>query len=146
MTRARPRLQVSTLVLAALLGGLGVFALHTTVGFGGVGDEGLFQDGIYNVLMLGSALVVLARGIFVREERSAWLAMGAGLLFWSLGELYYSLFIEGTSKEAGGSVSPADALYLAMYPCFYVALGLLARRRLRDMRVGMWLDGLIAGL
>jgi two-component system, cell cycle response regulator len=123
-----------------------VFALHTTVGFGGAHDDGLFQDGIYNVLMLGSALVVLARGIFVREERPAWLAMGAGLLFWSLGELYYSLFIEGTSKEAGGSVSAADALYLAMYPCFYVALGLLARRRLRDMRVGMWLDGLIAGL
>jgi diguanylate cyclase (GGDEF)-like protein len=33
-----------------------------------------------------------------------------------------------------------------MYPCFYVALGLLARRRLRGMRMSMWLDGLIAGL
>jgi two-component system, cell cycle response regulator len=123
-----------------------VFALHTTLGFGGRGNEQLFQDGIYNVLMLGSALVVLARGAFVREERPAWLVMGAGLLFWSLGELYYSLLIEGTSREAGGSVSPADALYLAMYPCFYVALGLLARRHLRDLRISMWLDGLIAGL
>jgi diguanylate cyclase (GGDEF)-like protein len=128
------------------MGGLGVFALHTILGFGGPGGEGLFQDGIYNVLMLGSALVVLSRGIFVRQERPAWLAMGAGLLFWSLGELYYSLLIEGTSREAGGSVSFADALFLAMYPCFYVALGLLARRRLRNLRVGMWLDGLIAGL
>jgi two-component system, cell cycle response regulator len=123
-----------------------VFALHTTLGFGEPGGERLFQDGIYNVLMFGSALAVLARGAFVREERSAWLTMGAGLLFWSLGELYYSLLIKGTSREAGGSVSPADALYLAMYPCFYVALGLLARRRLRSMRAGMWLDGLIAGL
>jgi two-component system cell cycle response regulator len=123
-----------------------VFALHTILGFGGPGGEGLFQDDIYNVLMLGSALVVLARGVLVRQERAAWLAMGAGLLFWGLGELYYSLLIEGTSREAGGSVSPADVLYLAMYPCFYVALGLLARRRLRDLRVGMWLDGLIAGL
>ena len=128
------------------MGGLGVFALHTTVGLGGPGGEGFFQDGIYNVLMLGSALVVLARGVFVRQERPAWLAMGAGLLFWSLGELYYSLLIEGTSREAGGSVTPADVLFLAMYPCFYVALGLLARRRLRDLRVSMWLDGLIAGL
>jgi diguanylate cyclase (GGDEF)-like protein len=144
--RARPRLHPSTLPLAWLIGGLCVFALHTTLGFGGGGEEGLFQDWIYNVLMLGSALTVLARGAIVRQERAAWLAMGAGLLFWSLGELYYSQFIAGTSQEPGGSVSFADALYLAMYPCFYVALGLLARRRLRDMRVGMWLDGLIAGL
>lgn len=144
--RAQPRLHIPTLFLACLIGGLGVLALHTTFGFGGQGREELFQDGIYNVLMLGSALLVLARGAFVREERAAWLAMGAGLLSWSLGELYYSLLIEGTSREAGGSVSLADLLYLAMYPCFYVALGLLARRRLRDMRTGMWLDGLIAGL
>ena len=123
-----------------------MYALHTTVGFGGPGGEGLFQDWIYNVLMLGSALVVLARGALVREDRTAWLVMGAGLLSWGLGELYYSLYIEGTSAEAGGSVSFADVLFLAMYPCFYVALGLLARRHLRDLRVGMWLDGLIAGL
>jgi diguanylate cyclase (GGDEF)-like protein len=123
-----------------------VFALHTTLGFGGASDEGLFQDGIYNVLMLGASLVVLARGAFVHEDRYAWLAMGAGLMSWSLGELYYSLAIKGTSREAGGSVSFADVLYLAMYPCFYVALGLLARSRLRGMRMAMWLDGLIAGL
>jgi diguanylate cyclase (GGDEF)-like protein len=143
--RART-LQPSTLLLAALIGGLGVFALHNTLDFGGEALNGVFADGIYNVLMLGSALAVLARGATAGEERAAWLAMGAGLLFWSLGELYYSLLIEGTSAEAGGSVSPADALYLAMYPCFYVALALLARNHLRDKRVGMWLDGLIAGL
>jgi two-component system, cell cycle response regulator len=123
-----------------------VLALHTTIGLGGTGGDEFFQDGVGNVLMFGSTLVVLARAAFVREERSAWLTMGAGLLFWSLGELYYSLFIEGTSREAGGSVSPADVLYLAMYPCFYVALGLIARRHLRDLRISMWLDGLIAGL
>jgi two-component system, cell cycle response regulator len=123
-----------------------VFALHTTLGFGGARSEGLFQDGIYNVLMLGASLVVLARGALVREDRAAWLAMGVGLLSWSLGELYYSLAIEGTNREQGGSVSFADVLYLGMYPCFYVALGLLARSRLRGMRMAMWLDGLIAGL
>jgi two-component system, cell cycle response regulator len=123
-----------------------VYALHTTVGFGGPGGEDLFQDWIYNVLMLGSALVVLARGVLVREDRAAWLTMGVGLLSWGLGELYYALYIEGTSAEAGGSVSFADVLFLAMYPCFYVALGLLARRHLRELRLSMWLDGLIAGL
>jgi two-component system cell cycle response regulator len=143
--RLRP-LHPSTLLLAALIGGLGVFVLHTTLDFGGGGLEGVFGDGIYNVLMLGSALVVLVRAITAGEQRAAWLAMGAGLLFWSLGELYYSLWIEGTSAEAGGSVSAADVLYLAMYPCFYVGVVLLARAHMRDGRMGMWLDGLIAGL
>ena len=123
-----------------------MFALHTTLGFGGAGGEDFFQDGLYNGLMLGASLVVLARAAKGGEDRVAWLAMGAGLLSWSLGELYYSLAIEGTSGEPGGSVSFADVLYLTMYPCFYVALGLLARKRLRGMSMSMWLDGLIAGL
>jgi diguanylate cyclase (GGDEF)-like protein len=120
--------------------------LHITLDFGGKGLDGLFGDGVYNALMLGSAVAVLARGATAREGRIAWFAIGAGLLFWSAGELYYELLIEGTSAEAGGSVSPADALYLAMYPCFYIGLALLARAHLRDGRVGIWLDGLIAGL
>lgn len=137
----------STLYLSALIGGLGLLALHTALGFGGKALDGVIDDGVYNALMLGSAAAVLARAALVRsEERVAWLVMGAGLLSWSLGELYYSFFIEGTSAEAGGRVTPADALYLAMYPCFYVAVVMLARRHLRDVRAGMWLDGLIAGL
>ncbi len=140
-------LKPSTLYLSALIGGLGVLALHTTADFGGHGLDGFFDDGVYNALMLASATAVLARGLRVRdEEGAAWLAMGIGLLSWSLGELYYSLLIEGTAAEAGGSVTPADALYLGMYPCFYVGIGLLARRHMRDTRVGMWLDGVIAGL
>jgi two-component system, cell cycle response regulator len=134
------------LFLAALIGGWGVFALHTTLGFGGGRLDGFFQDGVYNALMLGAAAMVIARGMLVREDRAVWLVMGAGLLSWSLGELYYSFLIEGTGGEAGGSISPADALYLMMYPCFYVGLGLLCRGQLRDKRASMWLDGLIAGL
>ena len=140
-------LKPSTLYLSALIGGLGLLALHTTLGFGGRALDGAIDDGVYNALMLGSAAAVLARSLLIGgEDRLAWLAMGAGLLSWSVGELYYSLSIEGTAAEAGGSVTPADALYLAMYPCFYVAVALLARRHLRDARAGMWLDGAIAGL
>jgi two-component system cell cycle response regulator len=139
-------LKPSTLYLSALIGGLGLLVLHTTLDFGGRSLDGPINDGVYNALMMGSAAAVLARSVFVREDRLAWLMMGAGLLSWSVGELYYSLFIEGTSAEAGGSVTPADAFYLAMYPCFYVAVGMLARRHLRHARAGMWLDGVIAGL
>lgn len=142
----RARSSLSTLSVASLIGGLGVLALHTTLGFGGHRLDWLFDDDIYNALMLGATLVVIARGLLVKDQRAAWLTMGAGMLSWSVGELYYSLFLEGTGAEAGGSVSPADAFFLTMYPCFYVGLGLLVKDHLRDLRVGIWLDGLIAGL
>jgi diguanylate cyclase (GGDEF)-like protein len=122
-----------------------VLVLHTTVGLGGHRADGLIDDYVYNALMFGAAFAVIARGITVKAQRAAWLAMGAGVLFWSLGELYFTLFLEGPGS-AGGSVSPADGLFLAMYPCMYVALMLLVGSHLRELRISIWLDGLIAGL
>ncbi len=132
------------LFLASLLGGLGVLALHLTLGFGGPRTNELFDGYVYNALMFGAAFAVIARGVTVRAQRGAWLAMGAGVLCWSLGELYFTLFLEGGGEASG--VSPADVLYLAMYPCMYVALTLLVGAHLHELRMSMWLDGLIAGL
>ena len=122
-----------------------MLVLHMTVGLGGPSAEGLIDDGVYDVLMFGAAFAVIARAVAFREQRAAWLTMGAGLLCWSLGELYFALFVEG-SGVASHSVSPADGLYLAMYPCLYVAIMLLLRAHLRELRVSLWLDGLIGGL
>jgi two-component system, cell cycle response regulator len=133
------------LFLASLLGGVGVLVLHLTVGLGGPRTNELFDDGIYNVLMFGAAFAVIVRAIAVKAQRAAWLAMGAGLLCWCLGELYFTLFLEGPGA-AGSGISPADGLYLAMYPCMYAALTLLVGAHLRELRISMWLDGLIAGL
>jgi two-component system, cell cycle response regulator len=132
-------------VLALLVGGLGVLALHTLAGVGGERRDGLFDQGIYGVLMGGAALTVIARGVLVRAQRAAWLTMGGGLLSWCLGDLYYALFVSG-AQVASGSVTPAGVLYLAFYPCCYVALVLLIGAHLRELRIGMWLDGLIGGL
>jgi diguanylate cyclase (GGDEF)-like protein len=141
----RARTTPQNLFLAFLLGGLGVLVLHTTVSLGGHRADGLIDDGIYNALMFGAAFAVIARGIIVKAQRAAWLVMGVGVLFWSLGELYFTLFLEGPGST-GGSVSPADGLFLAMYPCMYIALMLLVGSHLRELRISIWLDGLIAGL
>ncbi len=122
-----------------------MLVLHTTFAFGGRQLDGLFSDGVYNVLMFGAAAAVLTRGVLVKAQRAAWLTMGAGVLSWSLGELYYTLFLEGREATAAG-VTPADALYLAFFPCCYVALVLLVGAHLRELRIGMWLDGVIGGL
>ena len=134
-----------TFVLAFLVGGLGVLALHTLGGVGGASRNGMFDHGIYGVLMGGAALSVIARGLLVRAQRAPWLTMGAGLFCWGLGDLYYTLFVEGAHSASGG-VTPADALYLVFYPCCYVALVLLVGAHIRELRIGMWLDGLIGGL
>jgi diguanylate cyclase (GGDEF)-like protein len=141
--RARPI--PITFVLAFLVGGVGVLALHTLLGFGGHSRDGLFDQGIYGVLMGAAALTVLARGAAVQAQRAAWLTIGGGLFCWCLGDLYFALFLEGSHVAAGG-LTPADAFYLVFYPCCYVALVLLVGAHVRELRIGMWLDGLIAGL
>jgi len=141
----RARTTPSNLLLAFLLGGLGVLVLHTTVGLGGTHPNDLFDNGIYNVLVFGASLAVLARAIAIKAQRPAWLMMAAGLLCWSLGELYFTLFVEGPGA-ASGSVSPADAFYVAFYLCVYAALMLLIGAHLRELRISIWLDGLIGGL
>ena len=45
-----------TFVLAFLVGRLGVLALHTLDGVGGASRDGIFDQGIYGVLMGGAAL------------------------------------------------------------------------------------------
>ena len=87
------------LFLASLLGGVGVLVLHLTVGLGGPQTNELFDDGVYNALMFGAAFAVIAREITVKAQRAAWLAMGAGLLCWCLGELYFTLFLEGAGDD-----------------------------------------------
>jgi two-component system, cell cycle response regulator len=144
-TAMRTRPVPITVALALLVGGLGVLALHTLAGLGGVAQAGAFDHTIYGLLMAAATGTVVARGLLVRAQRAAWLTMGAGLVCWCLGDLYYALFVEGPGA-AGGGVSPADALYLVFYPCCYVALVLLLGAHLRELRIGMWLDGLIGGL
>jgi two-component system cell cycle response regulator len=139
----RTRTTPSKLLLALLVGGLGVLVLHMGIGLGGRGADGLIDDGLFDALMFGAAFAVIARAIAIPQQRAAWLAMGAGLLCWSLGELYFALFVEGSGATG---VTPADGFYLAMYPCMYVALALLLGAHLREPRMSLWLDGMIGGL
>ena len=141
----RTRPTPSKLYLAFLTGGLGVFVLHTTLGLGGHRLDGLFEDGVYNVLMFGAAAAIITRGVLVKAQRTAWLIMGAGVLCWSLGELFFTLFLEGPGV-ATGRISLDNVFFLAFYPCCYVALVLLVGAHLRELRIGMWLDGVIGGL
>ena len=84
------------------------------------------------------------RGLRVREERLAWLVLGAAMLCWSGGFVYWTIFI--VRDPSPPYPSPADALWLAYYPAAYVALVLIIRSRIREFQKSLWLDGVIGGL
>jgi len=99
---------------------------------------------LYTALMFGSAGLCLARGVLVRRDRVAWLAMGASGLCWAAGDAAWE-FVLGDLEEVP-LPSVADFLYYASYALAYVALVLLLRSRLRPFRAALWLDGLLCGL
>jgi diguanylate cyclase (GGDEF)-like protein len=126
---------------AVLLAGFAAFAFHAVTG---LGAGSLFGTWIYCAVMLGAAASCLARAALVRRERAAWALIGAGLLIWTGGEIYYE-----AALSISGSVpipSPADAGYLLFYPLTYAGLIVLLRERIGSFPFTRWLDGLIAGL
>ncbi len=119
------------------------FVAHAAIGFGGATAEDVFGTWVYDALMLLSAAACLLRAFLVPRERLAWGLLGAGLLLWTGGEIYYSAVLTGT--ESVPIPSPADAGYLAFYPLAYAALIALLRARVGSFPVARWLDGLIVG-
>ncbi|HET7416391.1 MAG TPA: diguanylate cyclase [Solirubrobacterales bacterium] len=99
---------------------------------------------VYDAVVLGAALLVLARAALREAERGAWLALGAGLLLWALGQTYYSVVLYYASPAP--FPSPADFGFLAFYPAAYVGIVLLLRARVAQLEPLAWVDGLIGAL
>jgi two-component system, cell cycle response regulator len=134
-------------VFAALGLLTGLLAFYAAVIIWTLGDASL-QDAVgrwvYDAVVLGAALLVLARAALVPSERGAWLALGVGLLFWALGQTYYSAVLYYASPAP--FPSPADFGFLAFYPASYLALALLLRARVAHLERLAWVDGLIGAL
>jgi len=128
-------------LLGLLLAGM---IAHAVFGLGGHGADALFVKWIYNVVLVGSAGSCLARGLAIRRERAAWLILGSSLLLWSAGNIYFTVFLFNDKQVPIPSLS--DVAWLGFYPGAYLALGLLARARVRDFRSSLWLDGVIGAL
>ena len=125
----------------------GLLALYALVVLGSLGGEAV-QDAVgrwvYDAVVLGAALIVVARAALFEAERKAWLALGVGLLFWALGQTYYSVVLYYASPAP--FPSPADLGFLAFYPASYLALVLLLRARVPHLDSLAWVDGLIGAL
>jgi two-component system cell cycle response regulator len=143
--RKLPRARLIAFTGLGLLAALLVF--YAAVTLGSLGSAGL-QDAVgrwvYDAVVLGASILVLARALAAPGERRAWLALGVGLLLWALGQTYYSVVLYYASPAP--FPSPSDALFLAFYPASYLALVLLLRARVAHVEPLGWVDGLIGAL
>ena len=122
---------------------LGVLA-HGLHSLTGRGDDTLFHDWIYSLLMWSAVALCLARAVTHRTERAAWGVMGASLAMWAAADLTWTLYYNQVEDPPYPNF--ADVLYLASYPLSYSGLVLLLRARLRPVRASLWLDGAVSGL
>ncbi len=132
------------LLAYGLAAGIAAHAAHATLGFGGAAVDRFFDDWLLNGLITATSVACLMRGLRVRAERLAWLVLGAAMLCWSGGFIYWTMFI--VRNPSPPYPSPADVLWLAYYPAAYVALVLIIRSRIREFQKSLWLDGIIGGL
>ena len=131
-------------VFAVLALGLAVHAVHALIGPGNGPIDHAIASWVYTGLMwVGSAMCLLAAAAR-RRERGAWALIGFSLLFWSGGDLVWTLWLGNLENPPYPSV--ADGLYLGSYLTMYAGLLLLLRARLRPIRPAQWLDGAVGGL
>ena len=128
-----------------LIAGLAIHFAHAAFGLGGAEAlEQVIGDGVYNAVLIGAALVCVARAWAVREERAAWALIGLALVTWSAADLFYTLVLANLDAPPYPSLS--DAGWLAFYPLCWFAVVLLMRRRIREFHASLWLDGIVGAL
>jgi diguanylate cyclase (GGDEF)-like protein len=111
---------------------------------GGALGHHLFEDALFNGLLVIGALLCLLRAIWLPHERAAWLTLGAGLGAWATGTILFS--VDPTSVTGHGFPALPDVLWIAFYPLAFLALGLLVKARARLFYPSLWLDGLVGAL
>jgi two-component system, cell cycle response regulator len=123
---------------------MAMFVLQAATGLGGDAASQVFQDYVYNALLLAGGAFCLWRAVAIREERLAWLLMGAGIVAWTGADVLWTTVYGDDASPPYPSL--ADGLWLLYYPAACATLLLLARARVGKIRLNLLLDGLIAAL
>ena len=111
---------------------------------GGSGLDGAINGVIYDAVVVCAGFACLLRASRGGPERGAWIAIGASILAWAAGEIWWTLYIDGNPNAP--YPSPADIGYLAFYPLAALGLYLLVRARAKELDRRLWMDGVIASL
>jgi diguanylate cyclase len=121
-----------------------VTGANAVLGIGGQSAEKPIRDWLSSAIYILVAGIVALRAVRVTTKRVPWAIFAAGLSFYGLGNVLWSLWIEHLRSVPIPSV--CDGLWLALYPLIYVGIVGLARLGgQRRVPAGVWLDGIIAG-
>ena len=131
-------------IAALLFGGAGLVILYDWVGIGGSSLDVAINGVVYDSVVIGAGLACLTRALRGGPERAAWIAIGASILAWAAGEIWWTIYIEGNPDAP--YPSPADIGYLGFYPLAILGLFLLVRARAGELDRRLWMDGAIAAL
>ena len=108
-------------------------------------DYSWWIDGIWQNLAYGAAAVLcLVRIRPSSPDRHAWRLVAAALAFCALANTYWCWFIQPIVPEPFPTLT--DVLWLAYYPCVFLAVLLLVRSRIHHFPLTVGLDGLLVGL
>ena len=129
---------------ALLFGGAALLIAHDWLGLGGERFDSAVNGPLYVAVVTAAGLACVLKGRECAPERSAWYALGAAILVWAAGEVYWTAAIENDATPP--VPSPADAGYLLFYPLAVLGVALLIRARARELDWRLWMDGLIAAL
>jgi diguanylate cyclase (GGDEF)-like protein len=139
-----PRRLLRVLIACLVVGCLG-YAWSTVPGVRlGPGYNPWLDGWLNNGLIIGAAVLCFARVWLIRAERGAWLSMGVGTLAYAAGSIYFYAVV--VFQHPQPYPSWADAGWLAVLPCSYLAAVLLVRRQLHRFHRTLWLDGVVAAL
>lgn len=127
-----------------LFGGAGFVLLHDWLGLGGADLDEFVGGALYDAVVLAAGVACLLRSRTPGAARLAWLLLGAGIVCWGLGEVYWTVYIDSDPSAPYPSI--ADALFIALYPFAFAGLALLVRARADELDWRLWTDGLIAAL
>ncbi len=131
------------LLFAAAVAVTALFAGNTLLGDPGSGLSQLLGGWGNAAGGVLCAAVCLLRARQAGPDRLGWSLIGLGVGSWALGNAYFSVaYLHGPVPVP----SIADLLFIGLYPLAYVGIVLLARRRMRQLGIGLWLDGLIAAV
>src|SRR5688500_13442774 len=99
----------------------------------------IFGDYAHNVIEVAAGLLCIGDALRSRDERTAWLLVGVGVLTWALGNLYYTVVLY--DMESPPIPSLADAGFLLFPVLTMIGVLALLRARTRDVPKTLWTDG-----
>jgi diguanylate cyclase (GGDEF)-like protein len=113
--------------VAVLAAGLLAYGAYGIVRHGLTYSGGSHEDARHLVVCGLAVALLLARAWAFETDRWVWVAFAAGMAFNGLGDAIWML-----DFASGVAVSPADGAWAASYACYFAALGLYRRGRVRD--------------